>query len=116
MTRSKMFSIACALCAMLPAVSVAQLGGPAVRVDAVAEKLGVKGLPNGARELEPGQSATMMLLYSQETIEIFASFRPTLNRKEIDDLNQQSCFTFARLTHNIDQLTQAGNKAIITNS
>jgi len=61
MTRSKRFSIACALCAMLPAISVAQMGGPAVRVDAVAEKLGVKGLPNGARELEPGESATMML-------------------------------------------------------
>ena len=61
MTRMKMFSIACIVCAMLPTVSVAQMGGPAVRVDAVAEKLGVKGLPNGARELEPGQSATMML-------------------------------------------------------
>jgi hypothetical protein len=61
MIRRRVVSIACALCAMLPAVSVAQLVGAAVRVDAVAEKLGVKGMPNGARELEPGQSATMML-------------------------------------------------------
>ena len=62
MRRRRMLSIACALSAMLPALSVAQLADVStVRVDALAEKLGVKGLPNGARELEPGQSATMML-------------------------------------------------------
>lgn len=62
MIRRGMLSIACALSAMVPAVGVGQLiGGSSVRVDAVAEKLGVKGLPSTARELEPGQSATMML-------------------------------------------------------
>jgi len=60
--RRSVLSIACALSAILPAPSVAQLADVSVvRVDALAEKLGVKGLPNGARELEPGQSATMML-------------------------------------------------------
>jgi hypothetical protein len=61
MLRRSVLLAACALSAMLPARSVAQLAGAAVRVDALSEKLGVKGLPNGARELEPGQSATMML-------------------------------------------------------
>jgi hypothetical protein len=61
MTRRKAISIAFALSVILPALGGAQAVGMAVRVDAVAEKLGVKGLPNGARELEPGQSATMTL-------------------------------------------------------
>jgi hypothetical protein len=61
MRRRRVVSIACALSAMLPVLGLAQLTGAAVRVGEVAEKLGVKGMPNGARELEPGQSATMML-------------------------------------------------------
>jgi hypothetical protein len=62
MLRRKVLSIACVMCAVLPALSVAQQGDkPTIRVDALAEKLGVKAMPNGARELEAGQSATMML-------------------------------------------------------
>jgi len=55
-------SSVCALTVMLPALGAAQRPDVApVRVDALAEKLGVKGMPSGARELDLGQSATMVL-------------------------------------------------------
>jgi len=62
MLRRRVLSIVCALSPMLPMLSVAQQDEkPSVRVDALAEKLGVKGMPGGVREIELGQSATMML-------------------------------------------------------
>ena len=55
-------SSVCALTVMLPALGAAQRQDVApVRVDALAEKLGVKGMPSAARELDLGQSATMVL-------------------------------------------------------
>ena len=62
MIRRKILLSACALSAMLPALGAAQRQDVApVRVDALAEKLGVKGMPSGARELDLGQSATTVL-------------------------------------------------------
>ena len=62
MRRGRMLSGVFALSFLMPMVSFAQRGNvDPVRVDAVMEKLGVKGLPNSPRELELGQSATTML-------------------------------------------------------
>jgi hypothetical protein len=57
-----MLSSALALTMLMPVVGMAQRGNvPPIRVDVVMEKLGVKGMPNTARELELGQSATTTL-------------------------------------------------------
>jgi hypothetical protein len=62
-----MFFGAVALFLWMPAVSAGQPGsaGP-VRVDAVMEKIGVKGLPNAERELELGKSTTTVLAEPQK--------------------------------------------------
>ena len=62
MMRRHILSSACALLALLPALSAAQkVNAEPVRVDAMAERLGVKTMPNAVRELDVGQSTTTML-------------------------------------------------------
>lgn len=63
MRRGRMLSSAFALSLLVPLTGIAQRGNvEPVRVDAVMERLGVKGLPNAPRELELGQSATTVLV------------------------------------------------------
>ena len=58
---------ALALFLWTPAVGGAQGGNVApIRVDAVMEKIGVKGLPNAERELELGKSTTAVLAEPQK--------------------------------------------------
>jgi hypothetical protein len=62
MARNRLLLSALILCAALPALSVAQQSDvDPVRLDPVAEKLGVKPMPNSPRDLELGRSATMLL-------------------------------------------------------
>ena len=62
MKRRLLLSSAVALAFLAPASSSAQRTEPdPVPIDAIAEKLGVKLGPSTARELELGQSATMLL-------------------------------------------------------
>ena len=67
MRRGTMFLGALALWALMPVVSAGQRGNVApIRVDAMMEKLGVKGLPNAERELELGKSTTTVLAEPQK--------------------------------------------------
>ena len=62
MRHGRMLSGALALSLSMPVLCAGQRGNVApVRVDVVMEKIGVKGVPNAARELELGQSTTTSL-------------------------------------------------------
>jgi hypothetical protein len=70
MRRGGILTGAFALTLMTPVLCSGQRGNAApVRVDAVAEKIGVKGMPGAARELELGQSATTVLAEPQKIAE-----------------------------------------------
>ena len=67
MRRGMMVFGAVGLFLWMPAVSAGQPGSVSpVRVDAVMEKIGVKGLPNAERELELGKSTTTVLAEPQK--------------------------------------------------
>ena len=69
MRRGRMFWSAFALSLMLPAISIGQRDNVApIRVDVLMDKLGVKGLPNGERELELGKSTTTVLAEPQKLV------------------------------------------------
>ena len=67
MRRGRILWSALAISLMMPAICVGQRGNIApIRVDALMDKLGVKGMPNGERELELGKSTTTVLAEPQK--------------------------------------------------
>ena len=67
MRRGTMLVSAFALSLLIPVICAGQRGNVApIRVDVLMEKLGVKGMPNGERELELGKSTTTTLAEPQK--------------------------------------------------
>src|SRR5215831_5296462 len=58
----------------------------------------------------------MALPYLKKPIEELFLRGPPFNCKEVDDLNEQPRLSLTSLPNCLDQLTQTGNKAIMSNS
>src|SRR5215213_186328 len=58
----------------------------------------------------------MSIIHLKKSLKILRTFRTSLHRKKVDDLNKQQRLSFTRFTHSLNKFAQSGNKSIVTDT